>query len=203
MASNFKQAVKELTGYDESEGMPATDMNIEEMRTDNPSIDVTNVAGADESAMSYDESVEATQITPHMTIIGNIQSSDNVQVLGEIKGGLNTTGDVQIDGMILGDIAAENIEFKRGTIIGNLKSKKYISIFEECVLKGNVSASDIVVAGKVKGDLTVENNTALTESAIIAGNVKTTELAASQGSKISGNITMKAAQDFDFDEFDF
>ena len=88
----------------------------------------------------------------------------------ECKGNLKTSGEVQVDGTLHGDITAKQI------IIG-----------ESGKVRGNATANFFRICGKIEGDVKAET-IEITESAKVKGNIYKKTISIEHGANIIGNI---------------
>ncbi len=141
-----------------------------------------------------------TRITANMVVIGDITSSDRVDVFGRVRGDIQTEDDVVLEGVVEGGISGKNMLLQGSALRGNVLASGDVAIESGSVIVGNVQAENVKLDGKVKGNLFVSQMTQLTENALLVGDVETTGVAASVGSRIRGNIKTKQANDISEDE---
>ena len=92
----------------------------------------------------------------------------------KITGDITTKESIRIDGHVIGNVEAENVA----------------SITETAVIEGNIKASEIFVAGKVKGNITAYKSLELEKSTIITGDILTAKLQIHSGALFNGNTKM-------------
>ena len=88
----------------------------------------------------------------------------------EFKGNIKTSGEIQIDGVINGNIRAKQIVVG---VNGNVR--------------GNVTANFLRICGKIEGEIRAET-LEIVSSASVKGNVYKKTISMEAGSKIIGNI---------------
>ncbi|MEJ6726581.1 MAG: polymer-forming cytoskeletal protein [Emcibacteraceae bacterium] len=98
--------------------------------------------------------------------VPSIISSDVV-----IKGNVSTSGEIQLD----------------GTVEGDLKSNS-VTVGEHGMVKGKISADDVIVKGTVKGSIT-GRNIRIEKSAKITGDLCHQTLSIEAGAHIEGNLS--------------
>ncbi|MFA5858717.1 MAG: polymer-forming cytoskeletal protein [Elusimicrobiota bacterium] len=96
----------------------------------------------------------------------------------EIKGDINTKGLLRIDGKWSGGIVLAD-----GVVIG-----------EGGIANGNITAKEIIVGGKVKGNLTATVNLELHTQGNVQGDIKSSKLSIAEGAVFQGNCTMVQEQ---------
>lgn len=102
--------------------------------------------------------------------VPSIISSDVV-----VKGNVSTSGEIQLDGTIEGDVKSKNL-----------------TIGENGTVKGKVTADDVIVKGSVDGSI-VGRNVRLEKSAKLNGDICHQTLSIEAGAYIEGNLTHQSA----------
>ena len=102
--------------------------------------------------------------------VPSIISSDVV-----VKGNVSTSGEIQLDGTIEGDVKSKNL-----------------TIGENGTVKGKVTADDVIVKGSVNGSI-VGRNVRLERSAKLNGDICHQTLSIEAGAYIEGNLTHQSA----------
>jgi len=109
---------------------------------------------------------EDNSMKPAINSVPSIISSDVV-----IKGNVSTSGEIQLD----------------GTVEGDLKSIS-VTVGEHGMVKGKISADDVIVKGTVKGSIT-GRNIRIEKSAKITGDLCHQTLSIEAGAHIEGNLS--------------
>ena len=109
---------------------------------------------------------EDNSMKPTINSVPSIISSDVV-----IKGNVSTSGEIQLD----------------GTVEGDLKSNS-VTVGEHGMVKGKISADDVIVKGTVKGSIT-GRNIRIEKSAKITGDLCHQTLSIEAGAHIEGNLS--------------
>jgi cytoskeletal protein CcmA (bactofilin family) len=91
----------------------------------------------------------------------------------EIEGSIKTTETIRIDGKIKGDLHAESV------IVG-----------EHGQILGDVTASKVVVSGRIKGNIAASNMLELTPKSVVLGDIRTSKLVIADGANFEGNCQM-------------
>jgi cytoskeletal protein CcmA (bactofilin family) len=89
-----------------------------------------------------------------------------------------------------GDLNTENSVKVDGVIHGTLRCKGCSIIGETGQVKGDVHSAELLVIGKLEGNVFAEN-LYLHASAYIAGNITTRTLQVDNGARYSGTVTMR------------
>lgn len=195
--SNFTQAMKELTGFDEETAKPERqEKKPEPKKAEKEEIKISKKL--DLGVPVYDEK-NGSLVTSSMVINGNIVSSDQVKIDGKITGNLKTSESTIIDGSVLGDIESKNLTVS-GSIKGNLNIEADTNVGNTAVIVGDIKSDNLLLKGKVKGNLKVVRTTGICENAILSGDIETSELYTEKGCIIHGTIVTKDTEAFNFDE---
>ncbi|MFL3022873.1 MAG: polymer-forming cytoskeletal protein [Cytophagales bacterium] len=105
----------------------------------------------------------------------NSNGSNNIIGEGSVlKGNLNTSGNVRLEGKVIGD----------------LSSSSKVACGETSVVDGNVIAENAEIAGKVTGKVTVSELLILKSTASIHGDISTSNLIIESGANFNGACTM-------------
>jgi len=104
------------------------------------------------------------------------QASNRILIGTEIKGDVTSNGDMRID----------------GKIIGSIKIEGKLVIGEQGVVEGEVKCKNITVAGRLKGNIIIEELTSLLATATVEGDLQTNKLAVEPGAEFSGTCSMGA-----------
>lgn len=105
---------------------------------------------------------------------GDSTSFDNINAGTVVKGDINSTGDIKID----------------GTLEGNLTSKGRLVIGASGFIKGTIQCNNANVFGKIEGKITVDELLSLKSSAKIFGDIFTDKLAVEPNAVFTGNCKM-------------
>lgn len=135
---------------------------------------------------SVEISTDTAVITAGMTITGDISSSGNMDLIGNINGNIEILGKLNITGSINGNSSAAEIYAEAAQINGEVKSKGSVKIGQSSVVIGNIFATSAVIAGAVKGDIDVHGPVVLDTSAIVMGNIKSKSVQINNGAVIEG-----------------
>ena len=81
-----------------------------------------------------------------------------------------------------------------GNFEGSLETKGNLSIGENAVVRANIIGDDIVVAGKVYGDIKASQSISVIEPAVISGNLITPTFSVSKVAIINGKIDMSNSE---------
>ncbi|MDX2129514.1 MAG: polymer-forming cytoskeletal protein [Chloroherpetonaceae bacterium] len=104
--------------------------------------------------------------------------TDKLSILSEgtiCRGDLETTGNIRIDGKIIGNIVS----------IGN------VAIGKGGIVEGNISAKNIKVSGRITGNLNSAEHLILDSTSTVQGDMTTKLLAIEDGAQLNGKVSMQ------------
>jgi len=107
--------------------------------------------------------------------------SPSINIIGygtEIQGNVNTTGDIRVDGKIVGDFS----------------TNQKLVIGQSGIIEGNITCRDCDISGKVKGNVAVNETIVLSSTADITGDISTHNLVIEMGAQFSGVCKMHRAE---------
>jgi cytoskeletal protein CcmA (bactofilin family) len=89
------------------------------------------------------------------------------------RGDVDVKGTLRVDGTLEGNITAE-----------------YVIIGEKAFVKGNITANEITIGGKVEGNLTAKELLEITANAYACGDIVAGKLSMAEGGTLNGRIIM-------------
>jgi cytoskeletal protein CcmA (bactofilin family) len=140
------------------------------------------------SAASANADNEVTTISEGTSIVGELRSSGNVEVLGNMKGNIVTKGNVTVCGKVMGDVKGADIELSSCTVQGNITATGTLTIDSDSVLVGDIKSENLSIDGKLKGNAQIRNMITCQSSALILGNVTAAVASINEGAKLQGAI---------------
>jgi cytoskeletal protein CcmA (bactofilin family) len=96
--------------------------------------------------------------------------------------------------VVRGDMAADGAFRIDGTIEGSVESKASVVIGESGAVTGNVRAVDILVAGKIHGNVTCSGHLDIMSTGVIEGEIDAKSLRVETGGIFAGTSHMGAKQ---------
>jgi cytoskeletal protein CcmA (bactofilin family) len=107
------------------------------------------------------------------------QENNTINLIGagtSIKGHIESSGDIRID----------------GTLNGNIRTKGKVVIGNTGIAKGEVHCKHSDVEGKVEGKILVQELLSLKSTSIILGDISAKRLAIEPGARFTGNCQMNS-----------
>lgn len=136
-----------------------------------------------------EEPSETTVISKNTTIDGNIRSFADMKISGNIKGNVETTKNIIINGKVIGDLACDNISMKNSAVQGNIRLKGQAVMANDSMLIGDISSQVAHLNGKIKGNINASGKLMLDKDSVIIGDIKAGSVAISDGAVINGFVT--------------
>ncbi|MCR4956008.1 MAG: polymer-forming cytoskeletal protein [Lachnospiraceae bacterium] len=129
---------------------------------------------------------ENAVITEGMKIVGNLESTGSVEVRGVVEGDVSCKGKLVVTGVITGNTNSAEFFADNAKVQGEITAEGTVKIGAGSVIIGNVSATSSVVAGAVKGDIDVQGPVVVDTSAVVMGNIKSRSVQINNGAVIEG-----------------
>lgn len=199
-ATEFNNLIKENllkfeTAKKEKEGNPFAPYNMgrkgePDMMSDTAIDNTTDIF----SAAPVSASSEVTTISKGTSIVGEIHSDSNIELLGSMKGNVITKGNVNVCGKVLGDIKGANVDLSGCTVQGNIIAAGMLTIDNDSVLIGDIKADNLSINGKLKGNAQIRNMFTCQSEALILGNVTAAVASINEGAKLQGSMQIVNGQ---------
>lgn len=152
-----------------------------------------------EDASEDEEIVDETAlITAGLTVTGDLDSTGSIDVFGVVEGNVSCRGKLTVNGSIIGNSKANEIFANNAQVDGNIEAKGSVKIGQGTVVVGNISATSAVIAGAVKGDIDVKGPVIVDSSAVVVGDIKSKTVQINNGATIDGRCSQCYA-DVDMD----
>ena len=134
----------------------------------------------------------ASYLASGTALEGTLHSDGDIEIAGSFKGEIITSGTVTLRSVIQSNITAGSLKLMGCTLTGDVKVTGTVTVSEDSQVTGNISAKELLCAGKINGDLEVSGSTTLEEKAQISGGLVTGMLAVVKGAVIRGGVEIKA-----------
>lgn len=89
----------------------------------------------------------------------------------KIDGNINTKGSLRVE----------------GTVVGEIKVEGDLFIGEDAKIKTKVKARNVIVAGKIEGNITAQNKLEILPTGKVAGDIEMKTIKIEEGAKFEGN----------------
>lgn len=93
-----------------------------------------------------------------------------------------------------GDFSSEGNILVKGSVAGNVKTSKLLTVQEGARISANVRAGDTSIAGEINGNVTAENKVELFATARVTGDIVCKVLAVEAGALVHGKIMMQGME---------
>ena len=138
---------------------------------------------------SRQEDNELTIISRNTTIDGNIRSFADMSIDGDIKGDVETTKNIDLNGKIIGNVTCNNAMMHTSQIQGNVRMKGNISMKRDTLLIGDLVSTYAELNGKVKGNLDIVGKADLKGDSIVFGDISASTITVEDGAIIQGYVS--------------
>lgn len=89
-----------------------------------------------------------------------------------------------------GDFSSEGNILVKGSVAGNVKTSRLLTVEEGAKISANVRAGDALIAGEINGNVSADNKVELSSSARVLGDIVCKVLAVEAGALVHGKIMM-------------
>ncbi|MGN0485020.1 MAG: polymer-forming cytoskeletal protein [Lachnospiraceae bacterium] len=137
---------------------------------------------------------ETTIITAGTTLKGNMESTGSIDVRGMIDGNITCNGKLVVTGEIKGNSTSSEFFADAAKIEGEISSSGTVKIGLGSVVIGNISATSAVIAGAIKGDIDIQGPVVVDTSAVVMGNIKSRSVQINNGAVIEGFCSQSYAE---------
>ncbi len=182
--SLLSQASKKI---DEGTAAAPTYRDIEPEIAPTPVVkSVEPISPAPASAKVNDVSNENAIITSCMKVTGNLETTGSVEVAGVVAGDIHCNGKLVVTGTIYGNSSVGEFFADAAKVSGEVACAGTVKVGVGSVIIGNISATSAVIAGAVKGDIDVNGPVIVDTSAVVMGNIKSKSVQINNGAVIEG-----------------
>ncbi len=122
---------------------------------------------------------------------GTLRSDGDIEIAGTFRGEVITAGTVTLRSSTQSNITAGSLKLIGCVLTGDIKVAGTVTVSEDSQVTGNISAKDLLCAGKIDGDLEISGGTTLEEKAQVSGGLTTGTLEVVRGAIIRGSVEIK------------
>lgn len=102
-----------------------------------------------------------------------------------------TTTALGLGGRVAGDLHLTHNAVLAGEITGSVHSSAHLELSADAVVRGDVHAVSITVAGLIEGDVFTQKTTELLQGGVIRGRLETGQLVAAEGASYEGHLRLQ------------
>ena len=170
---NAKRAMRELFGSLTGEAIDMAEPE-EAFTSELPEVpEVPEVSEEDIAVFQTPVKVELTKIGGDTVITGSVQSSGSVEIRGMVYGDIYSEENVYIYGHVVGNINCKNFYHYTGAVKGNVTATDNMEIGISGAILGDLRAVGIRLDGRVSGNITTTGKAELLENAVVSGDINT------------------------------
>jgi len=145
--------------------------------------------------MSEYLNTERTYIGTSTIIEGNdgeITCGGDIEIKGQVKCNIHTSGSFTLSGTVEGNIDAAEVTIEgNAKLNGNVEAKKSFAISEGSHLTGNIKTNKASVNASILGNIDVASDLEMYSDGQIVGNINTGSIYAEKGAVIQGSVAVK------------
>lgn len=200
MNNNFKQAWREVFSFSKTSGddsgNEASNVTVDAAGGKEPALPKEDKPSPYKNApkpKKYDEN-STTYITRSTVIKGTIITDSDLKIAGEIEGNVEGRNIAIMGGKIIGDISCTSTEIDDAHIEGNITATEVVDIGKDNIIIGNISAGRGKVAGKIKGDVVIEQDLEIEGESVILGDITADLISIKRGAALQGNMIVRREQ---------
>jgi cytoskeletal protein CcmA (bactofilin family) len=93
-----------------------------------------------------------------------------------------------------GNVKVQNSIRIDGKVIGNIHALDTVVVGKEGLVEGSIHSKDLLLAGRVKGNVVVSGKVFLESKSFIQGDVKASRLVVDDGARFDGKCSMKEGE---------
>ncbi|MCL2878277.1 MAG: polymer-forming cytoskeletal protein [Acidobacteria bacterium] len=168
-------------GTDEDEDTDGGDFSGDIAPPPAPLTDFRQIIGTDNSG-------EITIVSKNTIVYGNIRSFANMSIEGDVKGDIETTKNIDMNGKIVGNVTCNNALMHMSQVKGNIRMKGNVSMKRDALLIGDIVSTYADVNGKVKGNLDIAGKVELRGEAVVFGDINASTITVEDGAIIQGYV---------------
>lgn len=130
-------------------------------------------------------------VIPKGTVItGNIEIKGQLEMYGTIQGNIVSDDRVHLCGNVEGNLLVNELEAKDSFIEGQITCENGVSIRENTVVLGDITAKSLEADGAIQGKLDIQGNIVVGAQAIIDSDIKAKTIQVSNGAALHGNCSL-------------
>ena len=135
-----------------------------------------------------DGASDRTIVSKTTTVYGDIRSFDDMLVAGGVKGDVETTKNVELNGKIVGNVTCNNALMHTSQVKGNIRMKGNVNMQRDALLIGDLMSTYADVSGKVKGNLDIAGKVELKGDSVVFGDINASTITVEDGAVIQGYV---------------
>ena len=110
----------------------------------------------------------------------------------KLNGGISSILGPEVE--IKGDVSVSGDLLIYGKVYGNIKSKGAVNSAPGSLIRGNVTAKNASISGKIEGDLLIDSKVVLGSDSYLTGNLKAAIITIEEGARFDGMCSMVEKQ---------
>lgn len=166
-------------------------IELEEIKE--PSISVHIQNNDEPITIAAQSSNETSILTDDLVIVGDIITSDPLQMNGTVHGNIQSNNRVVINGTVEGDIKAFSASINSSNVTGNISAEENVLVTGDSQIIGDIYNRSIAIDGTLKGSIHATGKVKINTNAEIYGNVSASTIAMEEGAIVQGNVRINTS----------
>lgn len=133
---------------------------------------------------------EVGLISKNTKIIGDVITTGHLDIEGIVEGNIEAVGNIRVSGKITGDVKCGSFLLNDGALKTNITAREDVSLGENSQIEGVIRCKNITACGVITGNINASENVSIAGTAVINGDITAKGLAVGIGAVINGNIKM-------------
>lgn len=102
----------------------------------------------------------------------------------------STLSIVSVGTTVSGDITCSGVLKVEGQVDGSVRQARQVMLAKDGVIRGDVTATEVVIGGLVDGNVTAADRLELQPTAVVNGDISTKSIVVMEGARINGSVKM-------------
>ncbi len=133
---------------------------------------------------------EVGTISKNTKVIGDVVTTGHLDIEGIVEGNIEAVGNIRVSGKITGDVKCGSFLLNDGALKTNITAREDVSLGENSQIEGVIRCKNITACGVITGNIIAAENVSIAGTAVINGDITAKGLAVGIGAVINGNIKM-------------
>ena len=191
---NFGQAMYEMFGVGKQHEEQQAPVQEEQVKPAAETEQQASVKPAEpvkvEKPVEQPRVKSVTYLAPGTSMQGTLTTDGDVEVAGKFQGDIVAEGEVKLRSDICGNITANQLQILSCNLTGDVVVSGGLVVDENSHIHGDVKVKQLFCAGKIEGNITVEENAEFASKAQVKGDIATKTMVMACGARIEGKVQM-------------
>lgn len=138
--------------------------------------------------------IETSIICDDVVITGDIITNDPLQFEGYLKGNMESSSKVTINGTLDGNVKAAAAQIHASTINGSINCDQNVIVTGNSHITGDIHNDNLAFNGTIQGNIYSKGKVQIDENAEIYGNVMASTISIDEGAIVQGNVKINTSK---------